>query len=147
DLVARTTTFAFNLNALSLAVLSSGSFLLVQVFAARRRLVEFNVLRAMGLSARQFLTLLASEGLIVLLLGLLVGTGIGYGLAYVMRPFLSLTLAASLEGYAIDRVIVHWPRVACLYAILSAFCALALLLLLAGLVRSALRRPLRMGDE
>jgi len=82
-----------------------------------------------------------------MLLGLLVGTGIGYGLAYVMRPFLSLTLAASLEGHAIDRVIVHWPTVARLYAVLAGFYALALLLLLAGLVRSALRRPLRMGDE
>jgi putative ABC transport system permease protein len=147
DLVAQTATSAFNLNALTLAILSSASFLLIQIFAARRRQVEFGVLRAMGLSTRQLLALLAIEGLIMLLLGLLAGTGIGYGLATVMRPFLSLTLAASLEGFAIDRVIIHWPTVARLYATLGGFYLLALLLLLIGLMRSNVHRTLRMGEE
>jgi putative ABC transport system permease protein len=147
DLVAQTTTSAFNLNALTLIILSSASFLLNQVFAARRRLVQFGVLRAMGLSTCQLLALISVEGLVMLLLGLLVGTGIGYGLATVMRPFLSLTLAASLGSHAIDQIIIHWPTVARMYATLAGFYILALLLLLASLLRSNVHRTLRMGDE
>jgi putative ABC transport system permease protein len=156
NLIAQMTTAAFNLNAATLVVLSSASFVLVQIFTARRRRVEFGVLRAMGLSTRQLLTLLAIEGTIMLLVGLLSGTGIGYGLATVMRPFLSelvrpLALAASLEGSALDQgtvfVIIHWPAIARLYAILAGFYFLALLLALAGLMRSKIHHTLRIGDE
>ena len=63
---------------------------------------------------------------------LLVGTGIGYGMAFVMRPFLSLTLAASMGDRAIARIVVYWPTVARLYATLGGIYVLALILALYG---------------
>lgn len=147
DLIARITTAAFALNGAVLLVLSTGSFALTQVFAARRRTREFGVLRAMGLSSAQLPAMLGIEGAIMLLLGLAVGTGVGYGLALAMRPFLSLTLAPSLGGMAIDRMVIGWAVLGRSYAILVGCYGLALFLLLVVLVRSKVHRTLRIGDE
>ncbi len=147
NLIARTTTAAFGLNALILVVLSSASLVLIQIFSARGRVIEFGVLRAMGLSTRQLLVLLSLEGAIMVVLGLLTGTGIGYGLALVMRPFLSLTLKASIGGQAIDQIVIHWPAIARFYLILAGFYALALGTTLIVLLKSNIHRTLRLGDE
>jgi ABC-type lipoprotein release transport system permease subunit len=147
DLIAQITTTAFQLNAFILVVLSSASFLLIQAITAHRRQFEFGVLRAMGLSTRQLLALLVLEALTMLTLGLLIGTGVGYGMAYIMRPFLSLTLASSLGGYAIDQIIVNWTTIARLYSVLVGVYVLALVLLLVALMRSDIHRTLRVGDE
>ena len=147
DLVSRTANTAFQLNAIILGTLSVGGFLLVQVFTARSRRMEFIVLRALGLSTRQLFGLLFLEGLILMFLGLLLGIGIGYGLAFVMRPFLSLTLAESLGGGAIDQVIIHWPTVAENLVVFVGFYILALLSMLIGLLLSNVHRTLRVLDE
>lgn len=147
DLIAQVTTVAFKLNAFILVVLSGGSFLLVQAFAARRRQLEFVVLRAMGMSTRELLSVLALEGLTMLALGLLIGTGVGYALAHIMRPFLSLTLSSSLGGHAIDRLVVNWPVMIRLYAVMSGVYVFSLVLLLASLMRSDIGRTVRIGDE
>jgi hypothetical protein len=64
-----------------------------------------------------------------------------------MRPFLSLTLASSLGGGAIDDLVIRWATVSRLYGGLAAVYILALALLLVALVRSQIHRTLRMGDE
>jgi putative ABC transport system permease protein len=147
DALAQGTSGAFQLSALTLAVLSVAGFLLVHYFAARQRELEFSVLRAMGLSARQLLTLLAAEGFLVILLGLAVGTAIGYGLAQVMIPFLSRALSRSLAGVTIGQVLVDWPAAAQLYGLLIGFYTLAILLLLLTLMRVGVHRVLQIGDE
>jgi hypothetical protein len=147
DALAQGTSGAFQLSALTLALLSVAGFLLVHYFAARQREVEFSVLRAMGLSARQLLTLLATEGFLVILLGLVAGTAIGYGLAHVMVPFLSRALSSSLAGVAIGQILIDWPTVARLYGLLVGFYVLAILLLLSTLMRVGIHRVLQMGDE
>ena len=80
-------------------------------------------------------------------LGLLLGIGVGYGLAFVMRPFLSLTLAESLGGGAIDQVVIHWPTVAENLFVFVGFYILALLIMLIGLLLSNVHRTLRVMDE
>jgi putative ABC transport system permease protein len=147
DLVSRTANTAFQLNAIILGALSVGGFLLVQIFTARSRRVEFSILRAVGLSTVQLLGLVFLEGLILMFLGLLLGVGVGYGLAIVMRPFLSLTLAQSLGGGAIDQVVIHLPTVGGNLLVFVGFYMLALVVLLAGLVLNDVHRTLRVTDE
>jgi putative ABC transport system permease protein len=147
DLVSQTANTAFQLNAIILGALSVGGFLLVQVFTARSRRLEFSVLRALGLSTLQLFGLIFLEGLILMFLGLLLGVGVGYGLAFVMRPFLSLTLAQSLGGGALDQVIIHWPTITQNLLSFIGFYVLALLLLLIGLMFSDVHRTLRVLDE
>ena len=147
NLVAQETLGAFELNAITLATLSVAVFLLVHFFAARQRLYEFSLLRATGLATRQLLGLLTLEGVIMMALGLLAGSGIGTGLAIIMRPFLSRVLATAVGGDAIRQIVVNWPEIFSLYGLLVGFYGLALLLLLFFLVRAGIHRALRIGEE
>jgi hypothetical protein len=147
NLIALETLAAFNLNAGTLAVLSIMIFLLVHYYAAHQRLYEFSLLRSMGLSTRQLLSLLSLEGAMMLALGLLAGSGLGYGLAQIMRPFLSRTLTVALGGDALHHILLDWFEVSGLYILLIGFYALALLLLLLLLLRGGIHRALRIGEE
>ncbi len=147
NLVAQETIGAFELNAITLAALSVAVFLLVHFFAARQRLYEFSLLRATGLATRQLLGLLTLEGVIMMGLGLLAGSGIGAGLAVIMRPFLSRVLTTAVGGDAIRQILVNWADVFSLYGLLVGFYGLALLLLLFFLVRAGIHRALRIGEE
>ena len=147
NLVAQETLGAFELNAITLSGLSIAIFLMVHFFAARQRLYEFSLLRATGMATRQLLGLLTLEGAIMMMLGLVAGTGIGAGLAMIMRPFLSTVLATAVGGDAIRQIVVNWGEVASLYGLLIGFYGLALLLLLFFLVRAGIHRALRIGEE
>jgi putative ABC transport system permease protein len=147
DALAQGTNGAFRLNTLTLALLSVAAFWLVQFFAAQQRVVEFSVLRAMGLAVRQLLALLLTEGVLVLALGLMAGTVIGYGLARVMIPYLSQALTGSLGGVTIKHIVVDWPAIVQLYGLLIVFYGLALALLLVVLMRVGIHQTLRMGEE
>lgn len=147
DLVAQEALGAFALNAAALALLSIAVFLMVHFFAARERAYEFSVLRATGLSTRQLLALFSLEGALMMALGLLAGTGIGYGLALAIRPFLSSSLRAAIAGNAIYEIVVNWTQVGGLYALLIAGYALALLTLILVLLQAGIHRALRLGDE
>ncbi|MCA9983498.1 MAG: ABC transporter permease, partial [Anaerolineales bacterium] len=147
NLIARESIAAFNINAIILAILSSVGFLLIQIFAARRRMVEFGVLRALGLSNRGLLRLLTVEAAILLVLGILMGIGIGFGLAALMRPFMSTILADSLGGDIVDRLILNPVSLFSVLFALFIFYAAAMLMLLYSLSRSDLQRVLRLGDE
>ncbi len=147
DLVAQETLGAFELNAITLAALSVAVFLLVHFFAARQRLYEFSLLRATGMSTRQLLGLLTLEGVIMMALGLMAGSGIGAGLAVIMRPFLSRVLATAVGGDAIRQIVVNWSEVLGLYGLLIGFYGLSLLLLLFFLLQAGIHRALRIGEE
>jgi hypothetical protein len=138
---------AFRLNALTLVLFSVTAFFLVHLVAAQGRGREFGVLRALGLSVRQWLTLLGIEGMLVLLLGLLAGTVVGLGLSYLMIPYLSQALAESLAGVTIERMLVDWPAVAQLYVSLIVLYGSALVLLLLVLRRTPVHRAVWMEDE
>jgi hypothetical protein len=147
DALAQGTQGAFQLNALTLVLFSVTAFFLVHFFAAQGRAREFGMLRAMGLSARQLLTLLIMEGALVLLLGLLAGTVVGLALSHIMTPYLSQVLAEALAGITIERILVDWPAVAQLYVLLIAAYGSALALLALVLMRTRAHWALWMGDE
>ncbi len=147
NLLAQEVIGAFNLNAFTLAALSVAVFLMVHFFSAQRRMREFSLMRATGLSAPQLLQLLSLEGVIMMVFGLLAGSGIGYGLAVIMRPFLSRTLATAVNGNVIHKIIVDWTAVTGLYSLLILAYAIALTLLLIILLRVGIHRAMQMGEE
>jgi hypothetical protein len=140
DALAQGVSTALQLNAATMVLFSVTAFLLIYLFAARGRvrsqsqapseegMHEYGVLRAMGLSARRWLTMLVTEATLVLLLGLPAGTIVGLGLSRVMIPYLLQPLAESLGGMAIPNA-VDWPVVAQLYAVLAGIYGSALVLL------------------
>jgi hypothetical protein len=141
----------FQLNALALALFSVVVLFLAHVIAAQGRERELGVLRAMGLSAWQWPALFVVEGMLVLLLGLLLGIAVGLGLSYVMIPYLLHSLVAPLvgspEGATIVRIVMDWPDIARLYALLVALYAFALAFLWLVLARARPHRALSLEDE
>ena len=136
NLVFREVTAAFELNALVLIPLSVVGFFLIQVFSAQRRAVEFNILQALGLSKPQLRGLLLVEGFIFVALGLLVGTGIGFGLATMMQPFLSQILPSLGRGFVMSQMLVDWPEMGVRFIILIGFYGVGLLVLMISAIRN-----------
>jgi hypothetical protein len=120
---------AFQLNALTLALFSVTAFFLVSLVAAQGRGRELGILRAMGLPARRWPILSVVEGSLALILGLLAGIVVGLGLSYMMIPYLVQALVGSLPGLTIERIVVDWPAIARLYAVMIALYGSALALL------------------
>ena len=147
DALAQGTVSALELNAATLAPFSVTVFFLAHFIGAQGRAREFSVLRSMGLSMRQSLTLLVTEGIVALLLGLVVGSIVGFGLSQIMIPYLLQALAESLGGATIERVLIDWPAVAKLYVLLIAVYGSALALLALVLARSRAHWVPWMGDE
>ena len=147
DLVVRTTAAALGLNALALALLSVLSYLMTLLLTVRRRRVEFSVLHAVGVAGRQTLALLTLESAVVVGLGLVAGAGLGYGLAHAMRAFVALVLVHPLGEGALAGLVVHWPALLRLVAVLIGGYGLSLGLLLIVVVRAKVHRALRMPEE
>lgn len=118
DAMARGIVGTFQVSNLVLALFSVVGFLFIYHFAARDRAYEFGLLRAMGLAQRQRIGLLVVEGLLFVAVGLLAGAVIGYGLVSLTLPYLSRAMAVSLGGVEMDHIVVDWPAVLRLYAIL-----------------------------
>jgi len=129
NLVFREVTTAFILSALVLIPLSSVGFFLIQLFSAKRRWAEFNVLQAMGLSISQLRSLLVREGLIFIALGTFIGVGIGFGLVILMQPFLLQILPPIMDDFIFDQFLINWPELGVRLAALICFYAMGLLVL------------------
>jgi hypothetical protein len=147
DELAQGVRGALQLNALTLILFSVTAFFLVHLIAAQSRGREFGVLRTMGVSARRSLALMGIEGGLILLMGLLAGTVVGLGLAYIMMPFLAQALGESLAGVTIQQIRVDWPAIAQLYSLLIGLYGLALGLLLLILLRARRHWVSWTGDE
>jgi len=153
DVLTQGIRTVLQLNALALGLFSVAAFFLAHFVAAQERVrsqggaCEFAVLRAMGLSTRQWLALLVVEGVPVLLLGLLAGVGVGLGLSHIMIPYLLQPLAESFGSVAVERIRVDWLAVARLYILLIGAYGSALALLSLILLRARTHWTLWMGDE
>jgi ABC-type lipoprotein release transport system permease subunit len=126
DAIARGTTDTFQLNRLILSLFSVAGFLFIHYYAAQRRLYGFALLRSMGLAPGQMLRLLGIEGILTVGIGILAGTVIGYGLTRTTLPYLLQSLSASIGRVEIRRIVVDWPALFRLYAILTVGYLLAL---------------------
>jgi len=136
NLVFREVLTAFELNALILIPLSVVGFTLIQTTSARRRSDEFSVLESMGLSRNQLVGLLLAEGLIFIILGMAIGTGIGFGLSRLMEPFLSQILPPLRENLYLTQLLINWRAVGMRYIGLVLFYGAALLFLIIRTVRN-----------
>jgi ABC-type antimicrobial peptide transport system permease subunit len=130
DLVFREVSTAFELNALVLIPLSVVGFSLIQLFASQRRLSEFSVLQAIGLSKYQGYSLFILDGIIFVALGLLIGFGIGVGLSTLMQPFLAQILPPLGGSFVLTQMTINWVEIGLRFSILTALYGLGLLALI-----------------
>ena len=147
DAMARGATGTFQVNSLVLGLLSVAGFLLIYYFAAHNRTYEFSLLRAMGLSPGQVIGLFVTEGVLIVGTGMLAGTAIGYGLTRITFPYLSRAMAVSLGGVEIRQIMVDWPAVLRLYAVLAGCYLVAMGCSLLALVRNGVSGALCLSEE
>jgi hypothetical protein len=121
-------------------------FLVNAAVAARERVAEFAILRALGVSFRQIFGLLAVEQAFLIGLSLVGGTLLAVGVAALVVPHIVLTGQAASVTPAV-LLDIPWPTT---LAILVAVAAL-LFSIVAGLARSLRRqglgRALRIGED
>jgi putative ABC transport system permease protein len=141
------TVRAFGLNGLILAIISLVGLLLANYFSFRQREYEFGILRAYGLSRGQSNLLLVSEGILVLVLGLISGIILGYSLTKLMRPYISLAVSRTLPGMTVHQIDINWLSVATIVGLLTALYCIAMALIVFALWRSNIHQVLGTGDE
>ncbi|HEX5240388.1 MAG TPA: ABC transporter permease [Candidatus Limnocylindrales bacterium] len=114
DPVGLGTLGALLLGSLAAAAFAIVGFLVGAAVAARERLGEFALLRALGLSQGQLSRWLAAENAFLLILGVVAGTGIGLLLGWLIVPatLLSPTGAPIVPSPNLE---IPWPLIGLVY--------------------------------
>jgi predicted lysophospholipase L1 biosynthesis ABC-type transport system permease subunit len=146
DPVALGTIGSLMLGFVAAAVFAGIGFAVNAAVSARERLVEFALLRAVGLSNRQLLGWLSLENALLVVFGLVGGTLLGIGLAWLVLPLITITQEAT---QAVPGIIVVYPWWTILWLELGIIGVLAAAV---GLLAFMLRRMglgalLRLGEE
>ncbi len=88
------------------AIFAGIGFAVNAAVSARERLVEFALMRAVGLSNRQLIAWLGLENALLVIFGLVGGTVLGITLAWLVLPLIAITQDATV---AVPGVIVIYP--------------------------------------
>jgi hypothetical protein len=139
------------LGALIMGVLAAAAFAVVgfvasTAMAARERLSEFAVLRALGLSTRQLAAWLAIENVTIVVLSLGIGTALGLLITRAVVPLVALTPDAAAP-FPTLRIAMPWSQVAVFELVTVAALALALTVIVLLLRRVGLGAALRIGED
>jgi len=130
---------------LATSVVSTIGFLAAMVLAFQRRMVELGVLRAVGLSQRQLIGLLAIEQALVIGAGALIGSLIGTLISELFIPFLQVRLGA-FPLTPPFRVIIPWEQVALVYAVAGGLLVGTVLVIFVLLRRMRIFEAVKLGE-
>jgi hypothetical protein len=114
--------------------------------SARERVTEFAILRALGVSARQVLGLIAVEQGFLVGLGLAGGVLLGVAIAHLVVPHVVLTMRATTP-YPPPHVILHWPVVLAMLGGVIIVLGAVLLLLVRSLRRRGPAQAAGLGED
>ncbi len=126
-------------------LLSIVGFLLHAYVSFRARAVEFALLRTIGLSTKQLVMLVWLEQVMVITLGLALGTWMGGRLGSIIMPFLGNDDSGGqvLPPFVLE---VSWPTLLGTYAAMGSVFAVIILGVIWFVRRISLQRVLRMGE-
>ncbi|MFN8535281.1 MAG: FtsX-like permease family protein [Dehalococcoidia bacterium] len=130
---------------LAALLLSLVGFLVQSVLVLQRRIVEFAILRTMGLSYLQLGGLIAFEQVFLILCGIAAGTLLGLQIGALMLPFLELTERGTriLPPFVIT---TQWQAVVPAYGLLALFFAGAIGAIGVVISHLPIGRSLRIGE-
>ena len=119
-------------------------FILYTFLSMKSRLLQFGVLRAVGLSVSQLIALLGLEQILSLGLGLGAGTGLGIWATRIFLPFLSEGGESAVIPF---RIVTDPADVARIFTVLGAMLIVAIIGLSMILVRMKLNQAIKLGEE
>ena len=127
-------------------VLTLLGFLTYSFLSFRRRLQEFGILRAMGLSVRQMSTLFIFENGFLIFVGATLGTILGVITSALFIPFLQLSVDqfAGTPAFVVE---IAWGDIARVFAIFGAFVLITLPVSVWMLRRIKIHEAMKFGDE
>jgi putative ABC transport system permease protein len=128
------------------ALLTVLGFMLYALFSFRRRFIELGMLRAIGLSVRQMVGLLAAELASLILLGIGVGTILGVIASRLFVPFLQMGTTAHAQ-YPPFQIEIAWMSILQIYVLFGALFVSALGVLVALLVRMKIFQAVKLGES
>jgi putative ABC transport system permease protein len=127
------------------ALLTVLGFLLYALFSFRRRFIEMGMLRAVGLSVRQMVSLLAAELAFLVLIGIGAGTLVGVLASQLFVPFLKIG-AASETLYPPFQVQIAWVSILQIYVLFGILFLAALAALSRLLLRMKIFQAIKLGE-
>jgi putative ABC transport system permease protein len=130
---------------LASALLTVLGFLLYALYSFRRRFIEMGMLRAIGLSIRQMVALLAAELASLILIGIGAGTLLGVLASRLFVPFLQMGATAQAQ-YPPFQIVIAWPSIFEVYVLFGALFLAALGVLAALLVRMKIFQAVKLGE-
>ena len=128
------------------AALTLSGFGMHAVLSFRRRVQEFGILRAMGISTRQMAAIVTLEQGFVVVLGTVAGTAIGLVTATLFVPFLQLS-AGERDAFPPFIVDSAWDDIAKIYVVFGVLIAAALPLSVWLLRRVRTHEAIKFGEE
>jgi putative ABC transport system permease protein len=127
------------------ALLTVLGFMLYALFSFRRRFIEMGMLRAIGLSIRQMVALLASELASLVLLGIGFGTVFGVVASRLFVPFLQVGASAQAQ-YPPFQIQIAWLSIFEIYILFFGLFLIALGILAALLRRMKIFQAIKLGE-
>jgi ABC-type antimicrobial peptide transport system permease subunit len=126
-------------------LLTALGFIVYSYLTAQTRALEFAILRTMGFSSRQILSLVTFEQCFVILAGVAVGTLLGLPLGRLIIGYMGITESGvAVLPPLVSRV--SWTAVVTAYALLFLMFAGTIAALVLLYSRLAVHRALRMGE-
>jgi len=128
------------------SVLSVLGFLLYATTTIQARALQFGVLRATGLSVGQLVGLLSTEQLLLIGVGVALGTALGAGAGWMFTRFLQVSIIAR-ESVPPFLIVTPWTTIFQLYIILVIVFLAALAVSVHQLRRMRIHAVLRLGEQ
>ena len=126
------------------AALTVLSFFLYAFLTFERRVVQMGILRAIGMSVRQLITLTVLEQAFLIILGAVAGTALGLLATYVFIPFFRLGVEDELPPFVITTA---WEDIGRLYVVVGIMLVLGMAGILWLIRGMNLSRAVKLGEE
>jgi putative ABC transport system permease protein len=121
-------------------------FLLYTFLSLRNRMLQFGVLRAIGLRVRQLMSMLVYEQILTVGLGVLVGTLLGEQVSSLFLPMLKLNVDAQKEVPPFI-VVVEWADKLKIYMVLGAALFVGMVGLQVFISRLRIHQAVKLGED
>jgi putative ABC transport system permease protein len=127
------------------AVITVLGFLLYALLSFRQRFIELGVMRAIGLSRRQMIGLLAWELILLIVPGGVVGTILGVGVSHFFIPYMQVG-ADAFSRVPPFIVQIPWSTIAQIHILFGALFIFALVGYIVLLLRMQVFRAIKLGE-
>jgi putative ABC transport system permease protein len=127
------------------ALLTVLGYFMYALFSFRRRFISLGILRAVGLSTAQMVTLVATETAVLIFTGLTLGTVLGVWISNLFIPYLQTGSNASdlVPPYLVE---IAWPAIYQIYGLFLLMFIAALVVLAIMLRRMKIFQAIKLGE-